>query len=200
MRDLASRQRKYAVLRLLPLLAVVPLVAVRADEPTVEAGLWREGIGLIGTLWADARARLGSDGPDWLQHRSNDDPAPAAAGTTYLALQEARADGTDLLTVRYQIDATGPFRSYAGAGLSHAQYYFDDSAAGRALLSRQDRRTDLGPAAELGAELALGERVHIDASLRWADLDERASVLRGDVGPVPADPLAVGVTLGYRFR
>jgi outer membrane protein W len=59
---------------------------------------------------------------------------------------------------------------------------------------------DLGPAAELGAELALSAHVRISADLRWADLDERASVLRGDSGPVAADPLAVGVTVGYRFR
>jgi outer membrane protein W len=59
---------------------------------------------------------------------------------------------------------------------------------------------DLGPAAEVGAELNLSEHVRINADLRWADLDARASVLRGDRGPVAADPVAVGVSVGYRFR
>jgi hypothetical protein len=191
--------------RWLPVLLVaMPLATVRADGPAnADPGLWHDGVALLGTLWADARARLRNDGPDWLQHQSRDDlvqPSSAARGSTYVALQEARPDGTDLLTVRYSFDAEGPLRAYAGAGLSHAQYYFDGSEAGHALLSRQQRRTDLGPAAELGAELALSERVHINADLRWADLDERASVLRGDSGPVAADPLAVGVTVGYRFR
>jgi opacity protein-like surface antigen len=170
--------RQWHAARWLPaLLAAMPLATVRADGPAAaDTGLWRDGVALIGTLWA------------------------AATGTTYLALQEARVDGTDLLTVRYSFDAKGPLRPYAGAGLSHAQYYFDGSQAGQALLSRQQRHTDLGPAAELGAELALSEHVRINADLRWADLDERASVLRGDRGPVAADPLAVGVTVGYRFR
>jgi opacity protein-like surface antigen len=184
---------------------VVPLAAARADGPaTADTGLWREGVALIGTLWADARARFRNDVPDWLQRQSRDDlaqdPVTAATGTTYLALQDARPDGTDLLTLRYAFDATGPLRPYAGAGLSHAQFYFDGSDAGHALLSRQQRRTDLGPAAEIGAELALSEHVRINADLRWADLDERANVLHGDRGPVAADPLAVGVRVGYRFR
>jgi hypothetical protein len=201
-----SPRRKWHAARWLPaLLVAIPLASVRADGPaTSDTGLWRDGVALIGTLWADARARLRHDGPDWLQHQSRDDLMPAssaaATGTTYLALQEARPDGTDLLTVRYSFAATGPLRTYAGAGLSHAQYYFDGSEVGHALLSRQQRRMDLGPAAELGAELALSEHVRINADLRWADLDERASVLRGDSGPVAADPLAVGVTVGYRFR
>lgn len=198
--------RPWHAARWLPaLLVAMPLATVRADGPTTaDTGLWREGVALIGTLWSDARARLRHDGPDWLQHRSRADRMPAssatATGATYLALQDARPDGTDLLTVRYSFDSTGPLRTYAGAGLSHAQYYFDGSETGHALLSRQQRRMDLGPAAELGAELALSEHVRVNADLRWADLDERASVLRGDSGPVAADPLAVGVTVAYRFR
>jgi hypothetical protein len=203
--DPAPWRRLHAARWLPALLLAAPLATVCADGPaTADAGLWRDGIALIGTLWSDARTRLRHEGPDWLQHKSRDDLMPAssaaATGTTYLALQEARPDGTDLLTLRYSLDATGPFRTYAGAGLSHAQYYFDGSVAGQALLSRQQRRTDLGPAAELGAELALSEHVRINADLRWADLDERAGILRGDSGPVAADPLAVGLTVGYRFR
>ena len=198
--------RQWHAARWLPaLLLAAPLATVRADgSATADPGLWRDGVALIGTLWADARARLGHDGPEWLQRQSRAERMPASSaaptGTTYLALQDARPDGTDLLTLRYSFDDTGPFRTYAGAGLSHSQYYFDGSEAGHALLSRQQRRMDLGPAAELGAELALSEHVRINADLRWADLDERASVLRGDSGPVAADPLAVGVTVGYRFR
>lgn len=205
MSDPAPCRQWHAAPWLPVLLVAIPLATVRADGPAnADTGLWHDGVARIGTLWADARARLRNGGPDRLQHQSRDALAPAssaaAAGTAYVALQEARPDGTDLLTLRYSFDAAGPLRTYAGAGLSHAQYDFDGSEAGHALLSRQQRRTDLGAAAELGAELALGERVRINADLRWADLDERAGVLRGDSGPVAADPLAVGVTVGYRFR
>ena len=67
-------------------------------------------------------------------------------------LQEDRADGTDLVTVRYP-RRQGPLRTYAGAGLNHAQYYVDEDAAGPSLLTRRNRHAALGPAAELGAEL-----------------------------------------------
>jgi opacity protein-like surface antigen len=181
-------------------LAAMPLAAARAEGPAAgDTSLWRDGIALIGNLWTDARARVSRDGPDWLHRKSNGESTPAV-GATYLALQESRPDGTDLLTLRYVLDASGSFRTYAGAGLSHAQYYFDNSDTGQELLSRQQRRMDLGPAAEVGAELNLSEHVRINADLRWADLDARASVLRGDRGPVAADPVAVGVSVGYRFR
>ena len=94
----------------------------------------------------------------------------------------------------------GALRAYAGAGLNHAQYYVDDDAAGPSLLTRRNRHAAVGPAAELGAELALNERVSVNADVRWADLDERADLLRGVHGPVAADPVTVGVSVGYRFR
>jgi hypothetical protein len=36
--------------------------------------------------------------------------------------------------------------------------------------------------------------------VRWADLDDDAVLLRADDGYVGADPLAVGVSVGWRFR
>jgi outer membrane protein W len=40
----------------------------------------------------------------------------------------------------------------------------------------------------------------VNADVRWADLDERADLLRGSFGPVAADPVTVGISVGYRFR
>ena len=53
---------------------------------------------------------------------------------------------------------------------------------------------------QLGAELALNGRVRLNADLRWADLDERADLLHTAYGPVAADPVTLGISLGYRFR
>ena len=33
-----------------------------------------------------------------------------------------------------------------------------------------------------------------------ADLDERENLLRGAYGPVAADPVTLGLSIGYRFR
>jgi outer membrane protein W len=76
----------------------------------------------------------------------------------------------------------------------------DEEAAGPSMLTRRNRHAAVGPAAELGAELALNDRVSVNADVRWADLDERADLLRSAYGPVAADPVTVGFSVGYRFR
>ncbi len=179
---------------------VVPAVAV----PAANSAWWRDGVGLLGSLWDDARLRLRDDVPDWLHRQSRQDrastPPARDAGAAYVVLQEDRTDGTDMVTLRYGLGRQGPLRAYAGAGLNHAQYYVDEDAAGPSLLTRRNRHAAVGPAAEFGAELALNERVSVNADVRWADLDRRADLLRGSYGPVAADPVTLGVTVGYRFR
>ena len=169
---------------------------------TGETAWWREGVAVFATLWDDARARLTDDAPDWLQHLSRRQPAAAspASGAAYVVLQDDRADGMDVVTLRYRLAGEGALRAYAGAGLNQSRYFVDDPAAGPSLLTRRNRRSDLGATAELGAELALSEQVHLHADLRWADLDERADLLHTAYGPVAADPVTLGISLGYRFR
>jgi outer membrane protein W len=67
-------------------------------------------------------------------------------------------------------------------------------------MSRRNRRSSIGAAAELGAELRVSEHLALNADLRWFDLDDRANALRSDAGPVGADPVMLGLTVGYRFR
>lgn len=89
-----------------------------------------------------------------------------------LVMQQDRRDGADLLTVRYPLLSRDPLRTDAGAGLNRAVYFSDDARA----------------------------PVMLNAELRWADLDESAILLRADDGYVGADPVAVGVSVGWRFR
>jgi hypothetical protein len=160
----------------------------------------REG---AGRLQPDTRRPRGASTPDWVQLRSGLDTGPPAApsdGDPYLTLQERRPDGTDLLTIRYPLAGRGALRTYAGAGLNRAQYFDDGDEFTPTMLSRRNRRSSLGAAAEVGAELRVSERVQLAADLRWADLDASADVLRAAHGPVAAEPLLLGMTLGYRFR
>ena len=174
-----------------------------APPPVAEVAWWREGVGLLGSLWDDARTRLRDDVPDWLHHerkgRAWQQPE-RDAGAAYVVLQEDRPDGMDLVTLRYALVRQGALQAYAGAGLNHAQFYVDEAAAGPSMLTRRNRHAAVGPAAELGAELALNARVSLNAGVRWCDLDERADLLRGSYGPVAADPVTLGVSVGYRFR
>jgi hypothetical protein len=183
--------------------------ATVADAPSTgsapsadDTAWWHDGVAVFATLWDDARARLADDAPDWLQHLTRRKPAAGspAAGAAYVVLQDDRADGMDVVTLRYRLAGEGALRAYAGAGLNHSRYFVDDPAAGPSLLTRRNRHSDLGATAELGAELALSEQVHLNADLRWADLDERADLLHTAYGPVGADPVTLGISLGYRFR
>jgi opacity protein-like surface antigen len=178
-------------------------VAQPTPPPVAEVTRWREGVGLLVSLWDDARAHLRDDTPDWLHHQSEGRASQQPerdAGAAYLVLQEDRPDGMDLVTLRFALVQQGALQAYAGAGLNRSQFYVDEPAAGPSMLTRGNRHAAFGPAAELGAELALNARVSVNADVRWCDLDERANLLRGTYGPVAADPVMLGVTVGYRFR
>lgn len=58
----------------------------------------------------------------------------------------------------------------------------------------------MGAAAEVGAEFRVSRQLMVNAELRWVDLDTDAVLLRSEDGLVGADPLSVGVSVGWRFR
>lgn len=186
-----------------PAVAIVADAAAPGGQPVaMEAAWWRDGVAVFANLWDDTRTRIADDMPDWLHHLSRRKPATSRpdSSTAYVVLQDDRADGMDVVTLRYRLAEQGPLHAYAGAGLNHSRYFVDDPAAGPSLLSRRNRHSDLGATAELGAELALSGRVSLNADLRWADLDDRADLLHTAYGPVAADPVTLGISLGYRFR
>ena len=98
-------------------------------------------------------------------------------------------------------DATARLTSGgSGAGLNRAQYLGATVDRSPAWLSPRNLYGDVGAVAEAGAELRVSEQLLFTADLRWADLDDDASALRGQNGPVAADPLVLGFSVGYRFR
>ncbi len=166
--------------------------------------LWHEGASRLEDALSGMRHKAHRNSPDWLQRRSGTDPleftVPPEGEDARLVLQEDRPDGTDLVTVRYAFDDTGAFRTYAGAGMNRAVYFMDGADPGPSLMSRRNRRSSIGAAAEFGAELRFSEHLALNADLRWFDLDDRAYALRSAAGPVGADPVMLGLTVGYRFH
>jgi opacity protein-like surface antigen len=172
-----------------------------ARDATTVASPGKSAAGSPWTARAKARTRRGE--PEWLRRLEEDRPASTAAddGDVCVTLQDDRPDGFDLLTARYTLHETGAFKTYAGAGLNRAQYFQDDPGdPGPTWFNKRNRRTSVGAAAELGAEVQVSARMRFNADLRWIDLDSRAEALRSDHGPVVADPLMLGVAVGYRFR
>jgi hypothetical protein len=158
----------------------------------------------IQTLLQDRFKSLSRDTPDWLleqKHGSLADIDVPAADSLQLVVQQDRHDGIDLLTLRYPIATIGGLRTYAGAGLNQAEYYAADTGdAAPDLVARRNRHRSTGGAAELGAELRLTGQLLLNADVRWVELDPSASLLRANNGLVGADPVTVGVSLGWRFR
>jgi opacity protein-like surface antigen len=175
-----------------------------SDGPWVR-DLWQQG----GVKLHELRDFLGRqltmarrDEPDWIVELSQEKIDPGTqpgADAAQLVVQQDRHDGTDLLTLRYPLAQKGAVRAYAGAGLNQA-VYFADSSDDPTLLTRRNRQRSLGPAAEVGAEFRVGQQLMVNAELRWADIDSDAALLRSAEGFVGADPVSVGVSVGWRFR
>jgi hypothetical protein len=180
--------------------------AATQDKSLIQGArsLLLESTSLLESALQDTRRKVRRGSPDWLLRRSGSDlfdvdASPRAAGTT-LVMQDDRPDGTDLLTVRYVLGRAGPIKTYAGAGINRTEYFDTTAEPGLAMMSRRNRHSALGAAAEVGAELRLSERLLLAADVRWADLHDGASALRSNYGPVTADSVMLGVTVGYRFR
>ena len=108
-------------------------------------------------------------------------------------------DGADLLTVRHPVATAGRLRAYAGVGLNRA-VYFAASDTGPTFFDRRNRHRSLGAAAEFGVEVQLSERAHLNADVRWIEIDGDAIALRVNDGLVGADPVSFGISVAWRFR
>jgi hypothetical protein len=210
--------------RILPTLAATALVALcmpavcSADDGTQGAGAATtpagylqdartfvlDGASRFETALKSASRRVLDGSPDWLRRSSGLDPFAgndlADDDGARLVVQQDRPDGADLLTVRYVRGNAGSLQAYAGAGLSRTRYFDALTDQGPTLLVPRNGHSDVGAAAEAGAELRVSERLRFSADLRWADLHDDASVLRAAYGPVVADPVTLGLNVGYRFR
>jgi hypothetical protein len=186
------------------LLGALPPVAAAdpaAASDTVRDA-WQAGQSRLHELLANTLEFVRRDRPHWFVEQSQDAPdpdAPAGSDAAQLVVQQDRRDGAELLTVRYPIATRGALRTYAGAGLNRA-VYFEDGDDGPTMLTRRNRQSSFGAAAEIGTELQMSPRLMLSADLRWADLDGDAVLLRADEGYVGADAFAVGVSVGWRFR
>ena len=142
------------------------------------------------------------DRPEWLVERSHEKFDPESEpgdDSLQLVVQRDRRDGADMLTLRHSLVTVGALRTYAGAGINRTKYFVDQGDT-QELLFQRNRDSAIGAAAELGAELRMSEQLMLSADLRWADLADDAEMLRSDGNLVVADPVVLGLTVGWRFR
>jgi len=198
---MAVRRSKLAIVGCL--LGMLPLVTA-ADPTPVDTvrDAWQAGQSRLHDLLARTLTIVRRDRPQWFieqPHGALDPDAATSDGIAQLVMQQDRPDGADLLTVRYPLVSRGALRTYAGAGLNRAVYFADDASA-PVMLTRRNRQRSLGAAAEVGAELQVSRKLMVSADLRWADVADEAVLLHAEDGYVAADPVSVGVSVGWRFR
>jgi hypothetical protein len=184
-------------------LVMAPLLA--CAEPS-EGGLLREvlqaGQSRLQEMLSGRLDFMQRDRPEWLVEQSHERVDPASQpgdDSLQLVVQRDRRAGADMLTLRHSLVTVGALRTYAGAGINRTKYFVDQGDT-QELLIRRNRDSAIGAAAELGAELRMSEQLMVSADLRWADLADDAELLRNDGSLVVADPVVVGLTVGWRFR
>jgi outer membrane protein len=110
------------------------------------------------------------------------------------------------VTLNYYFnDASSKFQPYIGAGLNYTIFFDEEftsanEAAGLADLSLDN---SFGLAAQVGADYMLNDKWFINGSVRWIDIDTKASFnlngAEGSVDSIEIDPYVYTLTLGYRF-
>lgn len=122
-----------------------------------------------------------------------------------------------LSVVWYPLGSEKTFKPYVGAGLNYTAFFsegVDDeiealagdlAELGGPLPMKLTLDDSWGLAAQLGLDIALSERWHLNASVRWIDIDTKATFRASGVGrvisvsDVEIDPWVYQVNLGYRF-
>lgn len=109
------------------------------------------------------------------------------------------------LTANYYFnDPSSEFQPYAGAGINYTiifdeEFTSDNVSAG---FSSLDADNSFGLSFQAGMDIMLNEQWHVNASVRWIDIDTDADfILSGDTGTVSVeiDPWVYTISLGYTF-
>ncbi|MBO1256814.1 outer membrane beta-barrel protein [Alteromonas sp. 5E99-2] len=110
-----------------------------------------------------------------------------------------------LLVNYYFLGADSPVQPYVGIGLNYT-LFFDDSftdankAAGLNDLSLDN---SFGVSAQLGFDVPINDKWHINGSVRWIDIDTEASFnlngTSGRVADIEIDPFVYSILIGYTF-
>ena len=105
----------------------------------------------------------------------------------------------------YFMDPSSAFQPYIGAGLNFT-IFFDEqftNANKTAGLTDLDLDNSFGLTAQLGADFKIDDKWHLNASVRYIDIDTEASFKVGEadgyVNDIQIDPTVITLSLGYIF-
>ena len=110
------------------------------------------------------------------------------------------------VTVNYYFNnASSVFQPYIGAGVNYTFIYDEEftSANDKAGLTDLSLDNSLGLSAQIGMDYMIDKTWHLNASVRWIDIDTEATFdvgeAKGRVGNIEIDPWVYTVSIGYTF-
>lgn len=105
----------------------------------------------------------------------------------------------------YLLGADAPVQPYVGLGLNYTIFFDEEftEANDGAGLTNLDLDSSFGLAVQIGADFQVNDKVHVNMSLRYIDIETEANFNVGDaagsVGEIAIDPLVATVSVGYKF-
>ena len=105
----------------------------------------------------------------------------------------------------YYFDNESAFKPYVGLGLNYTIFFDEEFSKAPKSLGFNDLELDssIGFSVQLGADYHLDDKWHLNASVRYIDIDTDANFKIGDSikgkAEVEVDPMVFSLMLGYKF-
>lgn len=109
------------------------------------------------------------------------------------------------LSALYYFNTSTALKPYVGVGLNYTIFFDEQFESGPESLGLSNLSLDgsFGFSVQLGADYLLNDKWHINASLRYIDINSEASFdfNSDNIGKsdIDVDPLVTSLTLGYKF-
>lgn len=99
-----------------------------------------------------------------------------------------------VLSLQYHFAPQAAFRPYAGLGISHSFLYDEKSSLGKLSLS-----DSTGAAAQLGADLDMGQHWFLNADVRHIRIETRAKLDGDRLAKIGINPWVFSLAVGRKF-
>lgn len=105
----------------------------------------------------------------------------------------------------YYFDTASNFKPYLGLGVNYTIFFDEKFKDAPKSLGFNNLELDgsFGLSAQLGADYQLNDKWHVNASVRYIDINTEANFMIGDTikgsADVDVDPMVYSVMLGYKF-
>lgn len=109
------------------------------------------------------------------------------------------------LSTLYYFDTNSAFKPYVGVGINYTIFFSEEfEAAPESLgLTNLELDSSFGLSAQVGLDYEIDEKWHVNASVRYIDIDTDASFSVGgeNIGAasIDIDPMVYSLMIGYKF-